>query len=48
MEFQGGLNALYEVIGALTRLVGVALLVVGALALLVKLDYEATKLAERS
>ena len=39
-------HLLSEGIGALTTLVGVALLVVGALALLVKLFYEATKLAK--
>ena len=39
-------HLLYEGIGALTTLVGAALLVVGSLALLVKLVYEATKLTE--
>ncbi|WP_394740725.1 hypothetical protein [Natronococcus roseus] len=41
-------HLLYEGIGAFTTLVGAVLLVVGSLALLVKLVYEATKLAERS
>ncbi|ELY59479.1 hypothetical protein C491_06703 [Natronococcus amylolyticus DSM 10524] len=39
-------HLLYEGIGAFTTLVGAALLVVGSLALLVKLVYEATKLTE--
>ncbi|MDG5757729.1 hypothetical protein QA600_00010 [Natronococcus sp. A-GB1] len=40
-------HLVYEGIGALTTLVGAALLVVGSLALLVKLVYEATKLTEQ-